>query len=221
MSNFAFTQSGSKLSITVTGSNAFIVVIDSAIHQRYGFAYPMTYRLNIPTGSSGLHVQRKYTTSSGWSSNIPEKTTTDSFNAIEAVRFDYTNKIAYVSTAFSSASDSLFIQIINTTLNPIALTFGGISKYYDNRVAAVTVSSDDWCDGNVSDTNNSFAALLDIFRSYKLYVTVGIITGDNIDTSTGWYSTHYSWTIMQQQLDSGFVEAASHSRTHSGQPFST
>ena len=26
---------------------------------------------------------------------------------------------------------------------------------------------------------------------------------------------------MQQQLDSGFVEAASHSRTHSGQPFNT
>ena len=214
--NFAFAQSGSKLSTTVTGSNAFIVVIDSAIHQRYGFAYPMTYRLNIPTGSSGLHVQRKYTTSSAWSSNIQEKTTADTFNAIEAVRFDYANNIAYISAAFSSTSDSLFIQIINTTSNPIALTFGGISKYYDNRVAAVTITADDWCDTNVSQTNNSFATLIDIFRSYKLYVTVGIITGINITSPDGYYSTHYSWTIIQQQLDSGYVEAASHSRTHEG-----
>ena len=221
LSNYTFAKSGYKLYTTVTGANVFIVVIDSAFHQKYGFAYPMTYQLTIPNGLSGLHVQRKYATSSAWSSNIQEKTAADTFNAIEAVRFDYTNNRAYVSAAFSSTSDSLFIRILNASSQTIRPTFNEISKYYDNRVAAVTVSSDDWCDGHVSDTNNSFASLLDVFRSYKLYVTVGIITGNNTESSSGWYSTHYSWTIMQQQLDSGFVEAASHSRTHSGQPFNT
>ena len=135
--------------------------------------------------------------------------------SMQLKQFDSTtsDSVAYVSVAFSSTSDSLFIQIINTTSNPIALTFGGISKYYDNRVAAVTVTADDWCDTNVSETNNSFATLIDIFRSYKLYVTVGIITGNNTTSPDGYYSTHYSWKIIQQQLDSGYVEAASHSRT--------
>ena len=185
LSNYTFAKSGYKLYTTVTGANVFIVVIDSAFHQKYGFAYPMTYQLTIPNGLSGLHVQRKYATSSAWSSNIQEKTAADTFNAIEAVRFDYTNNRAYVSAAFSSTSDSLFIQILNASSQTIRPTFNEISKYYDNSVAAVTVSSDDWCDGNVSDTNNSFASLLDIFRSYKLYVTVGIITGNNIETSSG------------------------------------
>ena len=205
--NFVYAQSGSRLSTTVTPTNEFIVVIDHNLHQQYGCLYPMTYQMDIPHGSSGLQVQRKYTSSDLWET-IEEKTSQDLFNAIEAVRFDYSNDKAYISTPFSAASDSLFIRISDSQSNPITLLYRGLSKYYDNRVAAVTITADDWCNLWVNanyGNGNYFGTLLDIFRSYKLYVTVGIITDWCSDTT---------WNLLQNQLDSGYIEAASHSRTH-------
>ena len=208
--NFVVAQTGPQLSTSVTPANEFVVNIGHVFHLQYRCMYPMTYQLDIPSGSNDLHVQRKYTSSDAWSL-IPEKTSEDYFNAIEAVRFDYANSRAYVSAAFSPASDSLFLQIIDGSSNPITPVYSGISKYYDNRVAAVTVSADDYSSDNiVYNSIDLYPPLLDIFRSYKLYVTVGIVTN---------YVSSYGWTIMQQQLDSGYVEAASHSRTHSHIPY--
>ena len=54
-------------------------------------------------------------------------------------------------------------------------------------------------------------SILDLFRSYGLFVTVGVTTG-NLDHST--------WNEIQKQLDKGNVEIASHSRTHTFNPYS-
>jgi hypothetical protein len=207
--NFIFAQTGSQITTTITSENEFIVNIDHTLHLQYGCMYPMTYQLDIPSGLSGLLAQRKYSSGDSWSP-LQEKTSADTFNAIEAVRFDYTNNRAYVSAAFSPTSDYLFIRIMNGS-NPITLTFSGISKYYDNRVAAVTVSADDYSSSDyVYNSIPLYPPLLDIFRSYKLYVTVGIVTS---------YTDSNGWLVMQQQLDTGYVEAASHSRIHGFTPY--
>ena len=202
--NFAYAQTVSRLLTTVTLTNEFIAVIDHNLHVKYGCMYPMTYQMDIPHVSSGLQVYRKYTSSDSWAL-IQEKTVRN-FNGIEAVRFDYSNYKAYISTPFSSTGDSLFIRIDSQSI-PIAPLYRGLSKYYDNRVAAVTCTADDWCNSNVIESDHRFGTLLNIFRSYNLYVTVGIITSsDSCNQQT--------WDILQNQLNLGYVEAASHSRTH-------
>jgi len=169
----------------------------------------MTYQIEYPHGSTGLVAWGKYSNEGRWI-NLKEKTSNDFFNAIEAARFEDSSSTAYISIPFSALSDSLFIRITDATGNPVLLNYTGISKYYDNRKAAVTVTCDDWSDWVVQD--NRFSSLLDIFRSYHLYVTVGVITNsDNSSDST--------WAILQQQLDAGYIEAASHSRSHPVTPY--
>ena len=205
----AFALEPSRLSVSLTSDNTFVATIDHAFHLRYGCMYPLTYQFDIPPSSTGLKVERKFLAGDDWES-LPEKSAPDFFNAMEVVRFDHNNDKAYVSVAFSSASDSVLIRISDSLLQPVASRFDGICKYYDNRTAAVTVSADDWSDWVVLD--GRFTSLIDLFRSYHLYVTVGIITA--ID-----YSSRGSWSRLQQQLDSGFVEVASHSRTHPPTPY--
>lgn len=166
----------------------------------------MTYEIDFPSGSSGLKVVKKNQTAGSWV-QITEKTSADLFNAIEAVRFDYRNNRAYVSAAFSGMSDSLFLKIIDGRGNTVLPVYRGVSKYYDNRRGVVTVSFDDWANWNAS----SISTLLYMFRSHGLYTTGGIIT-KRCSSST--------WSQIQKELDSGYVEAASHSRTHPKIPYS-
>jgi Secretion system C-terminal sorting domain/Polysaccharide deacetylase len=77
----------------------------------------------------------------------------------------------------------------------------------------VTVTADDWSDWVVTDRQTSFPVLINLFRSYGLYVTIGVQTGSN--------DTHaQTWNALQQQVDAGYVEVASHSRTHPPTPYS-
>ena len=80
--------------------NEVIISVDSQIHIDYGLSYPITYEFDIPQGSENLNAYRKYRSSQDWNL-IDEKTDDDFFNGIEAVRFDYNEKKAYVSVAFS------------------------------------------------------------------------------------------------------------------------
>ncbi len=204
---FLFAQENAKLSITVTPQNELIIVTRADCHQQYGLAYPVTYQLDFPSGLSGLIAIEKHQSSERWV-RIPEKLSGDLFNAIEDVRFDYTAQRAYVSAAFNGKSDSLFIEIEDSLGNSISFVYQGISKYYDDRKAVVTLTSDDWADFNYA---NIFP-LMYMFRSRGLYLTAGIITApDNCSSAT--------WKALQQEVDSGYVEAASHSRTHPYTPY--
>ncbi len=207
LSNFVFSQNNSI--VAASSSNAIVLKIDHDIHYKYGCSYPMTYQIEIPNSLTGLIAWRKFAVNDRWS-EIQGKTSNDLFNAIEAARFDYNKGIAYISVPFSAFSDTLYIQITDSTGNPVNINYQGISKYYDNRDAAVTVTCDDWSDWVVQD--NRFSTLLNTFRSYHLYVTVGVIT--NAGNSSG-----STWSILQQQLNDGYIEAASHSRSHPPTPY--
>jgi len=135
-----------------------------------------------------------------------EKTAEDFFNGIEAVRYNYDENTAYVSVGFSEFSDSIFIKLTDNDGNSIDASYSAMSQYYDNRDAAVTATADDWAGW----VNDKFVQTCQIFRSFNLWLSCAIVT-DVGDPNT--------WVDIQTQLDSGYVEAISHSRTHPYVPY--
>lgn len=188
------------------------VLVDPETHQDYGLAYPVTYKIDIPANSYDLTAEKRYSTAQAWST-LTEKNKGDFFNGIEAVRFDYAAGIAYVSVAFSSKTDSLFIKIMNNAGINVPVSFHDICQYYDNRRAAVTSSADDWADSGDKtwyQADEAFQITCRQFRKNRLWLSCGIITQ---------YCHDSTWQHIQTQLDSGYVEACSHSRTHSYGPY--
>ena len=207
-SEMSFSQNNELISVHTASTNEVKIVLQNSVHQKYGCAYPITFHFYLPASSNGLTVNKKYFSADIWTI-VPEKTSNDYFNGVEAVRFEYEKNSAYVSVAFSSESDSLFLEFNDGAGSPITAQYLGISKYYDNRQAAVTVTADDWADWS----NPMWSSLLTLFRSYGLFVTTGVIS-----ENPAWTSSQ-TWKHIQQQLDSGFIEIASHSRTHPQIPY--
>lgn len=182
-------------------TNALRISLDSAAHAKYGLYYPATYIINIPSGSSGLTAQYRYDTFSAWNP-LPSKTTSDFFNGIAEARFVYASNTVYVSVPFSRSSDTIYLDVITSAQQPVAITYQGISKYYDNRKAAVTIDFDDVTDGYLPD----FVQAISRTSAKSLRATAAVQTAD-MDSSS-------SWSTVQGWVDTGLTEAASHTKTH-------
>jgi hypothetical protein len=202
-------QPHAVLAVRETPTGELVVAVQSGFHSDYGCTYPLTYQLDIPQGVSALTIRKKFSTADSWK-DISEKTSNDFFNGIEAIRFDYLHNRAYVSVAFSPDADSLFLAVSDKNGNTVVPRYAGIARYYDNRRAAVTATADDWSDWVVLD--HRFSTLTSLLRSYNLCLTIGVISDGNNCSPT-------SWKYLQQQLDSGSVEVAAHSRTHPNTPY--
>ena len=201
-----FPQVGSILNIHQYSENELVVSVDEQIHIDYGLAYPLTYQINIPLGSSGFSVYKKEVVTDDWV-ELEEKTSEDFFNGIEAVRFDYDSALAYVSVAFGDKSDSIYIQIMDEFDLSVQISYREIAKYYDNRDAVVTSTADDWADY----CDYSFVQSCREFRKRKMWLSTAIITR---------WCDDDTWNNIQTQLDSGYVEAIAHSRNHPHTPYS-
>ena len=198
-------QFDNVLSIDNISRSETVISIDPQIHIDYGLSYPITYEFSIPFGSTSLKCYYKFQGQDNW--NIfQEKTSNEFFNGVDVVRFDYTNAIAYVSVGFSDLSDSIFIKLTDNSGSDIESYYLGMSKYYDNRDAAVTSTADDWAGW----VNEKFVQTCRIFRSYNLWLSCAIVTNVG-DPNT--------WIDIQTQMDSGFVEPVAHSRTHPFAPY--
>ncbi len=206
-STVALSQQEARLRLHFDSNSGLAIVIPHAVHEAYGFAYPMTYKIGIPVGSGELSCCERYLTADSWIP-IPTRTDTEFFNGIQVARFDYADNAAYISALFSPNSDTLFLNITNQLGTTMVPNFQGVSRYYDNRRAVVTVTADDWSDWVVAD--GRFPTLVNLFRSYGLYTTIGVITGDCSDQT---------WRALQAEVDAGKVEVASHSRTHPYVPY--
>jgi hypothetical protein len=194
-----------KLNITIDSENVVSILVDSTIHQDYGLSYPLTYEFSLPT-TQDIFAYKRSTSNDPWSV-IVEKQSGQFFNGIEAVRYDSLARVAYLSVTFSDLSDSLYLRFANDNGSNQSIVFQGISEFYDNRVATVTCSADDWADW----FDEYFPYAVSVFRDHNLWLSVGIITeGCNPTT----------WQHIQDQLDLGMVEAASHSRNHPYVPYS-
>jgi hypothetical protein len=201
-----FSQTNNNILINYGVNCEVIITVNPQMHINYGLSYPITYEFSIPSNSCSLKAMIKNKTHDEWDA-MTEKTNSDYFNGIQTVRFDYSFSKAYVSVAFSSSSDSIFIKLTNSNRN-VCFSFLGVSEYYDNRKAVVTATADDWSKFTITKFNKAIRE----FRFRNLWFTGAIITGpDRMDA--------YSWNEIQKQLDSGFVEIVSHSRTHPHHPY--
>ena len=88
--NFLCAKENLSSSLLINNSirNEIIIVIDSQIHIDYGLSYPITYELSIPSNSFDLVAFVKFKSEQNWLP-IPEKTSNDFFNGVEAVRYSY------------------------------------------------------------------------------------------------------------------------------------
>lgn len=193
---------------TITlNATAYKISIDPSAHNNYGLGYPVTYVFLIPPNSTNLKAYRRYSPSQGWA-QLEEKTAKDFFNGIECVRFNYSENKAYVSVAFSDISDDIYISITDANGNAVATAFLEIAKYYDNRKAAVVATGDD-LDGE-DYVQYAFKLASDRFQAARVWVTFGIETN---------HGPQPNWKDIQKELDEGYIEIASHSRTHPSVPY--
>lgn len=165
--------------------------------QRYGLYCPLTFVFSIPQQTMSLDAYYKYETSM-WT-RLPEKDSDDFFNGIECVRFDYVNDKAYVSAAFKGHA-KLYIGIAGEDAE--LCEYLNMAQYYDDRWAVVTSTHDDWCRTNEPD----FREAINAFQKYRVWFTAGIIAG--------WGGSSADWAKLQNQIDEGYVDVASHSVTH-------
>ena len=179
------------------GNTQFQINIDPVAHQKFGLYYPVTYIFQIPAGSSNLTAQYRFSQTDSWVSLV-NKTSTDFFNGVNAARFDYVSNVVYVSVAFASNFDSIFVRVLNGS-SEVPIEYLGIPQYYDNRRAVVTVTLDDFMGNDTS----SFVDANQILAAARIHYTVGIETATSPD-----------WAAIQQLLNSGYMEVASHSKTH-------
>ena len=206
ISSFMLANSSKQhvLQIEKRNRNETIISVQNQAHLDYGLAYPITYEFDIPQTANDYSVNIRYRSGDEWTEMV-EKTSNDFFNGIEAVRFDHGISKAYVSAGFSSLSDSIFIMFHNEG-SSINVTFDKMSGYYDDRDAVVTSTADDWADW----CNEKFIRTCRNFRDHNLWLSCAIVTnGTSTDT----------WNDIQIQVDSGYVEAVAHSRTHPYVPY--
>lgn len=186
--------------VETAAEGTITATIDPQAHIDYGFSYPLTWEILLPDSMPGYSALIRHGLNQPWTV-LEEKTSDDFFNGITKVRFDLPLRRAYVSAGFSAESDSLIIQIVRPSGLPAQTAFVQISRYYDNRDAAVTCSADDMAGWSQA----KFKTALTYLRSFRLWTTIGI-------NSAGCNASTYSF--IQSQLDSGYVEAGAHSRSH-------
>ncbi|MCD6374226.1 MAG: hypothetical protein J7L94_01780 [Caldisericaceae bacterium] len=180
--------------------NELEVTIDSAMHVDYGFSYPLTFKLMLPEDSQNLKAQVRFTKTRSWQMIFP-RSADDFFNAKWAARFEYDQNEAFISVGFNEISDSIYIRVIDQYGQTIPTVFKEITRFYDNRHAAVTLSADDMA----SWSKSKFETSIGHTRSYNLWLTLA--TNPAACNSS-------TWNFLQSQVGSGLIEVGSHTNTH-------
>ena len=180
------------------------ITIDSTTHGNYGLRYPFTLIFQIPSNITNLTCW-KSRDGSTWE-QLSEKTRDTMECGDECVRFDYDNNVAVVNVAFYPDSDDLYIKFEDGGGNIVEAKLIKIPKYWDDRRSVLVIMIDDiyrsWNNiGANSDT------MVDCFRSRGLWMTAAPVTQDT------------DWDKLQTQVNEGYVEVGSHSRTHPRIPY--
>jgi hypothetical protein len=194
-------------------TTTFVVTVDKAPWEKWGFRYPVTYVFEVAGIAQQAQVRRRDGQVDPWSP-LEQRAPADFFNGIECVRFDRDAGRAYVSVGF-------------TTANTIELEFTGVAsakfvsvaKYYDDRKAAFSLSNDNWgCNpwahpgakwkGPTDDESDNYQAALHVCRGFHLPVSIAI----NSRSAGG----EAMWRLMQKELDRQDYswEPAVHGWTH-------
>ncbi len=192
---------------------AYRITIDAGMWQRFGWRYPVTYVFRVSTGPSELKVSRRDGLGDPWAP-LDMKLSGEHFNGVECVRYDPESKTAYVSVGFKSTA-TIDLEFSGTD----QAEFAEISRYYDGRKAAYSLSLDNWgfregahpgapWNGAYDDRSDNYQAALGVCRSYDIPVSIAINT-----QGAGGESF---WQTLQTELDRGdrSWEPAVHAETH-------
>ena len=182
--------------------------IDSAAHDRYGLSYPATFVFEVPPGPPTLRAYKL----PEWTA-IPTRDPSEVYSGVEAARFDMDAGRALVSAAFPADSDTLMLGFVDERFGTlVSATYDSMARYYDDSQAVVVLTADDWQEHD----QWAFAAACDACQARKLWFTAGICTAGMAGPPGGGPP---DWSLIQQEIDQGFVEPASHSRHHLYPPY--
>ncbi|MDD4872664.1 MAG: hypothetical protein PHR77_19100 [Kiritimatiellae bacterium] len=196
-----------------SGNSCFTVSIDKAVWEKFGFQYPATYVFRVEGATPNWVVKHRDAGASDWTF-VEKRTQENFFNGIECARLDQSTGKLYVSVGFKGSHAK---EIECTGFGSVV--FEGMSKYYDHRKAAFTLSNDNWgCNpwghpgapwrGPTDDESDNYQAALHVCRSFHLPLSIAINS-----RSAG---SNDMWKIMQQELDRYDLswEPAVHGWTH-------
>lgn len=96
-------------------TSVFKISIDKDAHETYGASYPVTYSFKIPSNWTRAYIYCKSVDNSHWKLMANENAG-KFFDGTEAVRFDFSTHTAYVSIAFRSQVDNLYLQILSSPM---------------------------------------------------------------------------------------------------------
>ncbi|MFZ1290079.1 MAG: T9SS type A sorting domain-containing protein [Melioribacteraceae bacterium] len=199
--NLLFSLPENIVSVFQNKKSEIVISVDPQIHIDYGFSLPLTYKFQFTDISNGLTIFKKYSSLDSW--DTLKSTTTNFYNHIETFRIDSLENHIFISVGFGNQSDSIFLKAEDNLGQSIILTFNEITKFYDNRDAAVTASADDMA----SWSQGKFNATIANFLQYNMYLTLGMNT-DGMSRET--------YNFVQSKINTGFIEAGVHTRTHPG-----
>ncbi len=188
----------------ITGNNTLIDLWD--------LRYPVTYIFDIPQNSNEFSVSKRYSESKSWI-ELNTLVHTDIYNGIEGVRFNFSINKAYISVGFNE-TENIFLKI-----GSIGANYNSTANYYDDRKMAFSLSNDNWgqdgdsadagvdCNDNFkNDSCDKYQAAVLLARSFNMPITIAINTRLEMNSST--------YALIQEEINKGGFEPASHSRTH-------
>ena len=174
------------------------ITIDSQAHNDYGLVYPITYVFEVEAGATKAQKSKDGST---WEDI--SRPTSDWYNFEEVVRFE--GNRAYLSVKFYDDVDELYLRFVDDEGNVKQAKLLEIAKYYDNRRWVAIFTADD---AYMSWVGNDTDIFCDELQSREMWGTIGVVT------------TNTNWNKIQTQINEGFIEVASHSRTHPKTPYS-
>ncbi len=205
-------------------TSQFKISINQSLVDDWQMRYPVTYVFNIPGGSENLDVYRRDNASAAWT-QITEYASSDFFNGVEAVRFDYPNNKSYVSVGFNG-SNNIYLKF-----SLAGASYDSKAEYYDNRVMAFSLSNDNWgqdgsaaaagvdCNGDFDNAScDKYQAAVEVARYFNIPITLAVNTGtENVSHSQGQSGAlmdQETWDLIQKEINLGGFEVASHTKTH-------
>ena len=188
----------------------FMFSIESLHQERYGAQYPLTYKFFLPDQVQLITVEKFSENLDEWIS-LKQKNDNQFFNGKEIFRYDSLKGEVFISAAFNEDSSLLKIGITYQTLDEkITPEFVDITSYYDDRKAVVTATMDDYNPGSQTAESAALKSAME-FQKHKIWLTVGVVTRHSSAIN---FSRPYVWQQFQSLLNGGYIEPASHSRTH-------
>lgn len=177
-------------------ASLFALELPTHLWLKWGCEYPVSYIFEVVAGEARSDVSRCNGWTDEWNS-IPVREASEVFNGVEAVRYDGTRIL--VTVGFADA------PVIHLRFHAADVRFHGIAEYYDDRLAAYTLSDDNWgrlpsahpgipCISMTDDGCDKYQAAVLAASSFGLPLSIAVNT-------ESYGASPDLWAIMQSALD--------------------